>query len=33
MKTTNGKVVAMHYTLTDDNGEVLDSNIGGEPLA
>jgi len=26
-------VVAMHYTLRDDAGEVLDSSSGGEPLA
>jgi FKBP-type peptidyl-prolyl cis-trans isomerase SlyD len=33
MKTIAGRVVAMHYTLTDDSGEVLDSSAGGEPLA
>ncbi|MDG9729269.1 peptidylprolyl isomerase [Ignatzschineria sp. RMDPL8A] len=27
------QVVAVHYTLTDDNGATLDSNVGGEPLA
>jgi len=26
------KVVFIHYTLTDDQGEVLDSSEGGEPL-
>ncbi|HEX4872086.1 MAG TPA: peptidylprolyl isomerase [Nevskiaceae bacterium] len=26
-------VVAMHYTLTNDRGEVLDSSEGREPLA
>ena len=29
----NNLVVSMHYTLTDDNGEVLDSSEGSEPLA
>jgi FKBP-type peptidyl-prolyl cis-trans isomerase SlyD len=27
------KVVLIHYTLKDDNGAVLDSSAGGEPLA
>lgn len=26
------KVVTIHYTLTDDDGEELDSSRGGEPL-
>jgi FKBP-type peptidyl-prolyl cis-trans isomerase SlyD len=26
-------VVSIHYTLKDDGGEVLDSSVGGEPLA
>lgn len=26
------RVVTIHYTLTDDGGEVLDSSQGGEPL-
>ncbi len=26
-------VVSMHYTLTDDQGKVLDSSEGGEPLS
>src|SRR5437868_10903557 len=26
-------VVSIHYTLTDDAGETLDSSAGGEPLA
>jgi len=26
------RVVTIHYTLTDDGGEVLDSSRGGEPL-
>jgi FKBP-type peptidyl-prolyl cis-trans isomerase SlyD len=33
MKATAGMVVTMHYTLTDDRGEVLDSSRGSEPLA
>lgn len=28
----DGKVVAIHYTLTDDKGEVLDSSNGRDPL-
>lgn len=28
----NGSKVQLEYTLTDDNGKVLDSNKGGEPL-
>jgi FKBP-type peptidyl-prolyl cis-trans isomerase SlyD len=27
------KVVFIHYTLTDDAGQVIDSSAGGEPLA
>ena len=30
---SDGKVVEIHYTLTDDNGETLDSSDGQEPLA
>jgi len=26
-------VVLIHYTLKDDDGKVLDSSAGGEPLA
>lgn len=33
MKIAAGRVVAMHYTLTDDSGEVLDSSSGNAPLA
>ncbi len=29
----NNLVVSMHYTLTDDDGNVLDSSEGSEPLA
>jgi FKBP-type peptidyl-prolyl cis-trans isomerase SlyD len=27
------QVVALHYTLREDDGDVLDSSVGGEPLA
>lgn len=33
MKISNDSVVSMHYTLTNDTGEVLDSSAGREPLA
>ena len=33
MKVANDHVVTMHYTLTSPDGEVLDSSVGGEPLA
>lgn len=33
MKATRGTVVRMHYTLTDDEGTVLDSSSGRKPLA
>jgi FKBP-type peptidyl-prolyl cis-trans isomerase SlyD len=32
MKISRHKVVAIHYTLTDNNGTVLDSSEGREPL-
>lgn len=32
MKITNEKVVSMHYTLTNDAGQVLDSSDGRDPL-
>lgn len=32
MKTARDTVVTMHYTLTDDNGEVLDSSANSDPL-
>lgn len=32
MKTARDMVVSLHYTLTDDSGEVLDSSSGREPL-
>jgi FKBP-type peptidyl-prolyl cis-trans isomerase SlyD len=28
----DGKVVSIHYTLTDDSGDVLDSSAAGQPL-
>ena len=33
MQIAQDRVVAIHYTLTSDSGEVLDSSTGGEPLA
>jgi FKBP-type peptidyl-prolyl cis-trans isomerase SlyD len=33
MKAATDTVVIMHYTLSDDSGEVLDSSEGSEPLA
>lgn len=33
MKAARGMVVSMHYTLTDDGGDVLDSSHGGEPFS
>lgn len=32
MQVAANKVVAIHYTLTDNSGKVLDSSQGGEPL-
>lgn len=32
MKITQNKMVSIHYTLKDDNGNELDSSIGREPL-
>ncbi len=32
MKIQNNAVVSIHYTLTDDEGEVIDSSEGKEPL-
>lgn len=31
-KVADNKVVSLHYTLTSDEGEVLDSSQGGDPL-
>jgi FKBP-type peptidyl-prolyl cis-trans isomerase SlyD len=33
MVVAQNKVVQIHYTLTNDSGEVLDSSSGGDPLA
>lgn len=33
MEITADRVVTIHYTLKDDDGAVLDSSAGGEPLA
>ena len=33
MNIGQDKVVSIHYTLTNGSGEVLDSSLGGEPLA
>jgi FKBP-type peptidyl-prolyl cis-trans isomerase SlyD len=33
MQVTQDAVVSIHYTLTNDQGETLDSSAGGEPLA
>lgn len=32
MKATKDMVVTMDYTLTNDQGEIIDSSQGGEPL-
>ncbi len=32
MKIANDCAVAIHYTLTDEEGKTLDSSAGGEPL-
>ena len=29
----NNQVVTIHYTLTDPDGEVIDSSEGAEPMA
>jgi FKBP-type peptidyl-prolyl cis-trans isomerase SlyD len=33
MQVARDAVVLIHYTLTNEAGEVLDSSVGGEPLA
>jgi FKBP-type peptidyl-prolyl cis-trans isomerase SlyD len=33
MNITKHTVVHMHYTLTDNEGQILDSSVGREPLA
>jgi FKBP-type peptidyl-prolyl cis-trans isomerase SlyD len=32
MQAAENSVVSMHYTLTNNKGEVLDSSAGGDPL-
>jgi FKBP-type peptidyl-prolyl cis-trans isomerase SlyD len=32
MQIANNTAVTIHYTLTNDAGEVLDSSTGGEPM-
>lgn len=32
MKISSGAVVSIHYTLTDDQGQVIDSSQGQDPL-
>jgi len=33
MQITRNSVAAFHYTLTDDQGQVIDSSAGRDPLA
>jgi FKBP-type peptidyl-prolyl cis-trans isomerase SlyD len=33
MQIANDAVASLEYTLTDDQGNVIDSSVGGEPLA
>lgn len=33
MQIANNVVASIEYTLTDDQGTVIDSSVGGEPLA
>lgn len=33
MNIAQGRVVAIHYTLTNDDGEILDSSNEGQPLS
>lgn len=33
MQIANDVVASIEYTLTDDQGNVIDSSVGGEPLA
>lgn len=32
MKIATNSVVSIHYTLTDDQGAVIDSSVGSDPL-
>ncbi len=33
MQVSNQKVVSIHYTLTDNEGQILDTSSGREPLS
>lgn len=33
MQVADNMAVSIHYTLTSDEGEVIDSSVGGDPLA
>ena len=33
MKIAENRVVTIHYTLTDDSGQTLDSSAGSDPLS
>jgi FKBP-type peptidyl-prolyl cis-trans isomerase SlyD len=33
MNVSNGMAVTMHYTLTGDDGQVIDSSTGSDPLS
>jgi FKBP-type peptidyl-prolyl cis-trans isomerase SlyD len=33
MKVAQDQVVSIHYTLRDDDGEIIDRSAGGEPFA
>ncbi|MFT4525643.1 MAG: FKBP-type peptidyl-prolyl cis-trans isomerase SlyD [Bacteroidia bacterium] len=33
MTITENKVVLMHYTLKNDDGDVMDSSVGNDPMA
>jgi FKBP-type peptidyl-prolyl cis-trans isomerase SlyD len=32
MLVTTGRKISLEYTLWDDSGDMLDTNVGGEPL-
>ncbi|MDD5274305.1 MAG: peptidylprolyl isomerase, partial [Methylovulum sp.] len=32
MQIADNMAVSIHYTLTNEEGEVIDSSVGGEPL-
>jgi len=33
LQAASGNVVIMHYQLTNDDGDIIDSSLGGEPMA